>query len=198
MTLQPRDRRALLILAGVLPMAVIYWLATRTPAASTNVAAPVESVDHSERRLANLRNALATVGGKEEQLQQASIELADREKGLIPGDTANQAQAQLVQIIRRVAKEQAPPIDIRQIELGQPRAYGDAYGLVAVSVSMDCRPDEIVNLLATLTQQPEMIATDEIRFGMANVKSKSMSTRMTISGVVPRRLIPEKKGLSAF
>jgi type II secretion system (T2SS) protein M len=198
MTLQPRDRRALQILAGVLPLALLYWLVTRTPATSTIVAAPVESLDRSERKLLNLRTALATVGGKEAQLKQASAELSDREKGLIPGDTANQAQAQLVQIMRRVAKEQAPPIDIRQVELGQPRAYGDAYGLVTVSVSMDCRPDEIVNLLATLTQQPEMIATDEIRFGTANPKSKNMLTRMTISGVVPRKLLPEKKGLGAF
>ena len=198
MTLQRRDRRALQILAGVLPLALLYWLATRTPATTTSVAAPVESLDRSERKLSNLRTSLATVNGKEAQLKQVSAELSDREKGLIPGDTANQAQAQLVQIIRRVTKEQVPPIDIRQIELGQPRSYGDAYGLVTVSVSMDCRPDEIVNLLATLTQQPEMIATDEIRFGAANAKSKSMSTRMTISGVVPRRLIPEKKGLSPF
>ena len=198
MTLQPRDRRALQILAGVLPLALLYWLVTRTPATSTAAAAPVESLDRSERKLSNLRTALATVGGKEAQLKQASTELSEREKGLIPGDTANQAQAQLVQIIRRVAKEQAPPVEIRQVELGQPRAYGDAYGLVTVSVSMDCRPDEIVNLLATLTQQPEMIATDEIRFGTANPKSKNMLTRVTISGVVPRKLLPEKKGLGAF
>ena len=53
-----------------------------------------------------------------------------------------------------------------------------------------------MNLLAGLSQQPEIVSTDEIRFGQANAKTKSISTRVTISGLVPKRLVPEKKGLS--
>ncbi len=196
MTLQARDKRALMVLAPALILALILWLTTRTPSTTTTVAAPVESVGRSEKRVNNLRTALATVGGKETILQQVSAELSEREKGLIPGDTANQAQAQLLQIIRRVAKEQAPPLDIRQTELGQPRAYGEAYGEVSVSVSLEARTDELVNFLAALTQQPELIATEELRLGGANPKSKGMMTRLTIAGLVPRRLVPEKKGPS--
>ena len=42
-----------------------------------------------------LRRQAATLPGKEAVLKQVSLELAEREKGLIPGDTAEQAQAQL-------------------------------------------------------------------------------------------------------
>ena len=104
--------------------------------------APAENVERDEKRIAVLRTAMATVDGKEAVLKQVSTELAEREKGLIPGDTAEQAQAQLLQIMRRLAKAQAPPLDIRQFELGQPRSYGESYARVTVSVSLDCRIDE--------------------------------------------------------
>jgi hypothetical protein len=197
-TLQDRDKRALRILVPVLVAAFLYWIATRTPGAGSGAAAAVDSVERSEKRLSTLRTALATVNGKEAVLKQAASELADREKGLLPGDTANQAQAQLLQIINRVAKQQMPPIEIRQAEFAQPRPYGDAYGLVSVSVSVDCRTDELVNLVAGLSQQPELIATDDFRTGTAQLKTKNMPMRITISGIVPRRLVPERKGLSSF
>ena len=197
MTLQDRDKRALLALAVALPLAgLIYWI-SGSPSSSggSKVVASVDTVDRDEKRIAILRSALATVAGKEAVLKQVSAELAEREKGLIPGDTAEQAQAQLLQIMRRLAKAQTPPLDIRQFELAQPRTYGEAYARVIVSLSLDCRIDELVNLLASISAQPEIIATDEIRCGTANAKSKSMPVRVTVSGLVPRRLVPEKKGM---
>ena len=195
MTLQPRDQRALIALGSALVLALIYWMAGSSPAPSAKVAAPVENIDRVERGLANLRARAAALPLRETLLKQASAELAEREKGLIPGDTAEQAQAQLLQVVRRTAKEQTPPLEIRQVELGQPRSYGNAYGEVVVSVTIDCRVDELVNLLATMSAQPELIATDEIRFGTANPKQKNMPVRLTVSGIVAQRLAPQKKGL---
>jgi hypothetical protein len=194
MTVQQRDKRALVVLGAVLALALIYWLASSSSASSAKVVAPVESIDHVEKGLANLRVRAAALPVKEGLLKHANAELAEREKGLISGDTADQAQAQLLQVLRRVAKAQAPPLEIRQVELGQPRSYGDAYGQVTVSVTIDCRIEELVNLLATLSAQPETIATDEIRFGMAHPKQKTMPVRLTVSGIVAGRLAPRKKG----
>lgn len=197
MTLQDRDKRALKILGAVLPLALLfYWMSgSSSSGGGAKVVAAVETVDRSEKRIAALRSAMATVDGKEAVLKQVSNELAVREKGLIPGDTAEQAQAQLLQIMRRLVRSQVPPLEVKQSELGQPRSYGESYARVTVSVTMDCRIDELVNLLAALSAQPEIIATDEIRCGLANPKSKSMPVRLTVSGLVPRRLVPEKKGL---
>jgi hypothetical protein len=193
-TVQQRDKRALVILGAVLALALIYWLASSTPASSAKVVAPVESLERVEKGLANLRVRAAALPVKEALLKQANAELAERERGLISGDTADQAQAQLLQVLRRVAKVQAPPLEIRQVELGQPRSYGNVYGQVTVSVTIDCRIEELVNLLATLSAQPETIATDEIRFGMAHPKQKTMPVRLTVSGIVAERLAPRKKG----
>jgi len=194
MTVQQRHKRALIILGAVFALAFIYWLAGSSPSSSTKVVAPVESIDRVERGLANLRVRAAALPATEVLLKQANAELAEREKGLISGDTADQAQAQLLQVLRRVAKAQVPPLEIRQVELGQPRTYGNSYGQVTVSVTIDCRIDELVNLLATLSAQPETIATDEIRFGMAHPKQKTMPVRLTVSGIVADRLAPRKKG----
>ena len=198
MTLQDRDKRALRMLALAAAIFLPVWLMTRTPSTASSVSAAGDSVDRSEKRLTTLRSALATIDGKEAVLKQAEAELADREKGLLTGDTSNQAQAHLLEIINRVAKQQMPPLEIRQAEFGQPRQYGDAYGLVSVSVTIDCRTDELLNLVAGLSQQPELIATEDFRTGNGNPRTKQMNTRITIAGIVPRRLVPEKKGLAAF
>lgn len=194
MTLQERDKRALIVLGAALVLALVYWVAGSAPSTSTKVAAPVESIDRVERGLSNLRERAAMLPAKEALLKQANGELAEREKALIPGDTAEQAQAQLLQVLRRAAKAQNPPLEIRQVELAQPRSYGNAYGQVTLSATIDCRIEELVNLLATLTAQPEAVATDEIRFGLANPKQKIMPVRLTISGLVAQRLAPQKKG----
>lgn len=194
MTIAQRDQRALMVLAAVLVLAFIYWIAGSAPSGSAKVSAPVESVDRVEKGLANLRLRAAALPAREVVLKQANSELADREKGLLSGDTADQAQAQLLQVLRRVAKAQTPPLEIRQVELAQPRSYGSAYGQVTVSVTVDCRIDELINMLATLSAQPEMIATDEIRFGLANPKQKTMPVRLTVSGIVNGRLAPRAKG----
>ncbi len=67
----------------------------------------MESIDRTEKGLTNLRTRAAALPAKEVLLKQAKAELADRERGLIPGDTADQAQAQLLQVLRRVAKAQS-------------------------------------------------------------------------------------------
>jgi hypothetical protein len=197
MTLQDRDKRALLGLGAALVLAALmYWLSgSSSTTSSAKIAAPVESVDRSEKRLANLRRQAATLDAKEALLKQVSLELADREKGLIPGDTAEQAQAQLLQILKKVAQAQTPPLELGQVELARPRTYGNAYGAVAISVTVNCRIDELVNLLAGLGAQPEIVATDDIRCGMSNPKQKTMPVRLTVSGLVARRLVPDKKGL---
>jgi hypothetical protein len=195
-TLQQRDKRALLLLGATSVLMLLYWLSGQSSSTSgTKVVAAVDNIDRDERRLAGLRRQIATLNGKEALLKQASSELAEREKGLIPGDTAEQAQAQLLEILKRIGKDQNPPLEIRQVELSQPQPYGDAYGIVTVAVNMDCRIEELVNFLAQVGAEPEVIGTDEVRFGVSRPKEKSMPVRIVVSGLVSRRLTPAKKGL---
>lgn len=199
MTISERDRRALIILGPALVVfGLIYWYSNSSPSSSGDSgksSGPTESVERAEKRLAILRKQAATLPGKQTVLKQVSGELAVREKGLIPGDTPEQAQAQLLQMVKRVAQQQMPPLDVGQVELGRPRTFGSAYGQVSVSLTMTCGIDQLVNFLAALSAQPELASTEEIRFGTSHPKLKTMPIRLTISGLVARRLVPKQKGL---
>ena len=192
MTLQSRDRRALALLgvSALLTLAYRYWPA----GAGTALVAPAgDPVAIAEKRLAKLRETAATVPAKEDIFKKVSADLAVREKGLIAAETAAQAQAQVIQIIRRVVSAETPPVEIRATELGGGvRALGDGYGEAVVSVQIDCRIDQLVNILAALPSQPELISTSDLRVASSNAKEKTVGVRLTVSGVVPRRLVPEK------
>ncbi|MDP8980871.1 MAG: hypothetical protein M3O35_09795 [Acidobacteriota bacterium] len=198
MTIGERDKRALMILGGALAVWLAVWLAGSSSSSKAAVIAPVDTVERAEKRLADLRKTAATVAGKEAALKQAMAQLGEREKGLIQADTAAQAKEKLLQIIRKVAVTQTPPLDVRPQDLGQPKLFGDAYGEVSVTVATDCRIESVVNFLASLSELPDLVATSEIRLGAANLKTKIMPVRLTISGIVPRGLVAGKVRKEGF
>jgi hypothetical protein len=111
---------------------------------------------------------------------------------MILADTAAQAQAQLLEIIRRVGKDEG--IDVRGAEEMKVRPLADDYGEVVVAVSFTCRIEQFVNFMTDLANRPELIATSDIRVALGNPKEKTVVVRLGLSGVVPRKLVPEKKG----
>jgi hypothetical protein len=190
--LQQRDRRALLILAAavVVVLAVRYGLPKdETPA----VAPALDSIPAAERRLARLRKIAAEAPALEEAEKALAAQLAQREKGMIQAETSAQAQAQLVTIVRRIAGAQQPPIEIRTPEVGQTRPLGADYAEVSVPVAFTCRIEQLVNLLADLTHQPEWLATSALRITPADAKEKTLNVRLTVSAAAPRKLVPEKR-----
>lgn len=192
MRLQERDKRALIMLALVATLVIGWWMTTEDDAPEPIVAA-VDNIPSAEKRLSRLRELAASVPGKQQVLDQVSLELKDREKGLIQADTAAQAQEQLLQILRKLAKNQSPPLDLRNTEIGPIKPFGGSYGEVTVSLNFESRIDQLINLLSDLTAQKEIIGVNELRVGGATPKEKIMPVRLTISGLVRRELIPEKK-----
>jgi hypothetical protein len=192
MTLPSRDRRALALLgvSALLALAYRFWPSSAAPV--TIVAPAGDPITIAEKRLAKLRETAATVPAKEDIFKKVSADLAAREKGLIAANTAAQAQAQLIQIIRRLGASEMPPVEIRATELGGVRALGDDYSEAVVSVQIDCRIDQLVNILAALPSQPELVTTSDLRVVSSNAKEKTVGVRITLAGVVPRRLVPEK------
>ncbi|MEZ5354530.1 MAG: type II secretion system protein GspM [Bryobacteraceae bacterium] len=192
--MQERDKKALLALAVAIAitLAVKFWPSggDEIAAASTN------TIPVAERRVERLRQVLATIPGKRTVVEGVEAQLASREKGMLVAETAAQAQAQLLQLVRTLARKQVPPVDISQNDFGPIQAIGDSYGEALVSVTMNCRIEQLVNLLADITAQPELIATHEMRVSpTGDQKQKMLSVRLTVSGVIPKKLVPERKGL---
>jgi hypothetical protein len=189
MTLAARDRRALALLVPVLILGLAYRFWPESDGGKV-VAPSADAVSVAEARLARLRANAATVPAKTEILKKANEELALREKGIIRAETGAQAQAQLLQILRRLGS--AENLDIRTTELAAIKPLGDDYGQASIAVQMECRMDQLVNLLAALPAQPELLSAGDLRITSANAKDKTVGVRMAVSAVVPRSLVPEK------
>jgi hypothetical protein len=193
-----RDRRALILLGAVLAVAAVLYFAfpgDSTATGGSPTSANSDNIALAQQRLVRLRQVAATVPAREAILKRTSSDLASRERGVIQADTAAQAQASLLEIVRRIGKNEQ--IDVRGGDLGAPKVFGD-YGLVYATVTFDCHIEQLVNLLADLSQEPELVVPSEERIASGNPKEKLMSVRMVLAGVVPKKLVPQKKGLGAF
>jgi hypothetical protein len=175
---------------------LVIVLVSRNRDTSAPVVAAADSVPLAERRLERLRQLAATVPGREAVLQQARAELQTREAGILKADTAPQAQAQLMDVIRRVAT--ANGIDARGVEELRVQPLANDYGEVLVAVTFTCGIEQLVNFLAALANEPQIIATDQINVSGGSDKKKAVQVRLSLSGVVPKKLVPAKRGVATF
>jgi hypothetical protein len=196
--LSPGIRRfaAWSLVSLILGAILTYWQQSAS-APVVALAEPANSLSMAEKQLAKLREQAESAPKKQELFKQASADLAQREKGLIIADTAQQAQAQIIQILRQLGHDENPRVEIRSQELGVVRPLGDAYGEVLVTVQIDCGIDQLTNILAALGTRPELIASNEVRVNSNSSKDKIVNVRLTVSGIVPRKLVPVKKGAGA-
>jgi hypothetical protein len=189
------DRKTVILWISAIAVILIFRfvvLADRSPA----VVAASESVPAAESRVEKLRQKAATVPGKEAIMKLASAELASREKGMLKAETSAQAQAQLQELLHKVGA--ANGIDIRGIEDMRVKLLGADYGEASVTVRFTCLIEQLVNLLAALATQPELISTNQIQITGNADKNKIIQVRLTLSGVVARKLAQEKKTGSAL
>lgn len=190
------DRRKLVILVAGLMLLVIVLVSRNSDNPTPTVVAAADSIPSAERRLERLRQLAATVPGRDAVLQKSRAELQSREAGILKADTAPQAQAQLMDVIRRVAM--ANGIDARGAEELRVQPLANDYGVVLVAVTFTCGIEQLVNFLAALANEPQIIATDEINVSGGSDKKKAVQVRLSLSGVVPKKLVPAKRGVAAF
>ncbi|MEJ7607870.1 MAG: GspMb/PilO family protein [Bryobacteraceae bacterium] len=192
MKLQEREKRALIAAAVVTPLILWYSLSGDSP--SAQVVGSIDNIPAAEKRLTRLKQITSTVDGKQKALAKVQTELDQRERGLIQADTAAQAQAQLLQVLRKVGRKQTPPVELRNTEIGQVKPFGDRYAEVLVAANFEARIEQLIEMLAEISAQRELIGTTDLRISAAHPKEKTFPVRLTVSGLVRRELVPDKKG----
>jgi Tfp pilus assembly protein PilO len=183
MNVSERDRRALIVLGAALAVmaAVYFW---PEPKVET-VGASVSTVEQAAARLDRVRQEAAQLSVRTEALKQSREQLAALEKGLLAGESAAQIQAQLLQVFRRVARAQSPALDIRQSSFGRTQPFGD-YAQVTLSATLECRIEQLVNLIADLASQPELLSLEELHINAANAKEKTIGVQLVVAGLANR------------
>ena len=198
MTISPREKRMLTILGAAVAVWALFQFVILSDSSSSEPAVQVTQMnsDQLRQRVALLRQTAATLPLREAILKQTNADLTDRERGIIQSDTFAVAQAELGQIASRVGKTNQ--LEIHSSDFAAPKVFGD-YGIVYANVTFDCHIEQLLNFLADLTHEQALIVPSEERItSAANSKDKLMTVRMTLAGVVAKKLIPEKKGLGAF
>jgi Tfp pilus assembly protein PilO len=190
-----RKQIGILVLGlALLAVRLVTLLRDTSPAP---VVASADSIPIAEHRLERLRQLAATVQGKEAVLKQAQAELRTREAGILKADTAAQAGAQLLDIIRRIGM--ANGIDVRGAEeVNRIRPLATDYGEVSVAVNFTCGIEQLVNFLAALADEPQILATNEINISGGNDKNKNVQVRLSLSGIAPKKLVPDRRGIATF
>ena len=183
------DRRSALVLAaGVAAILIVRFgfFGDSAPAAVT----AADTIPAAEKRLEKVRQLAAMVPGKEELLKQAQAELTEREKGILRAGTEAQAQSQLLELVQAIARSNG--IDARGTQefLGKP--VSEDYGEIMTTVPFTCSIDQLVNFLAALGRQPQILATYDIHVSGGSDKKKAIQVHLTVSAIVPRSLIPKK------
>jgi hypothetical protein len=196
MTQSSRSRK--IALYGTLGlMAASVGVRTVMDNSQNAVVASHDTIPMALQRLQILKRKAATVPGKEIVLKQAQAELAEREKGIVIADTAEQARAHLMDVLHKAAV--ANGFDSTgAAQLPEPKALGKDYGQVSVGQNFTCGIDQLVNFLSAIANEPEILATDTILVTPVRNKNKDIMVRLTFSGVIPKKLVPEKKGVNNF
>ena len=182
----------MLVAGAALLIPAAAWRFGLFAGSDTGTVAAAEAIPIAEKRLESLRVRSASVPEKEVRLRQAQAELATREKGILRADTKNQAQAQLIELLQAIAK--ANGIEVRGVERMSESVLSGDYGEVSVEVTFVCGIDQLVNLMAALADQPQILATNELRINGGNEKKKNIQVRLSVGALVERKLLPEKKG----
>jgi len=161
------------------------------------VVASQDSIPVARERLEILRRKAATVPAKEAILKQVSAELQEREKGIVQASTAEQARAHLMDVLHATAS--ANGFDSQGAsQFPEPKALGHDYGQVAVGQNFTCRIEQLVNFLSAIANEPEILATDTLYAAPVKNKTKDITVRLTLSGVIPKSLVPVKKQGAGF
>jgi hypothetical protein len=193
-SLTERERKLLTaaIPALILIGAVYFW-----PEPSSTVGPVLDkaaAIDTARLRLDQARVTAAQLPAQTEALKKLDANLALWRKRFITADTPAQAQAQLNQTFRRIARLQGPAVEIRNMDIGTVQSL-EHHSEIIINVNFDCQIEGLVNLLSDLASQPEFLIWRDIRISSNDSKQKRIGVSMAIVGfTLVKPLTPGVRG----
>ncbi len=187
--LTDRERKLLYLLVPslVLAAAFEFWPeSSSTPAAALMDSAA--AIEVAQARLDRARATAALLDSREEASKKLSTQVSEWEKRLIRAETPAQAQAQLNQLFRKLARAQGGTVEVRGIDIGTVQPAG-AYAEIRLNVSFECQVEGLVNLLTDISAQPELLSWRNLRVGSPDSKQKRINVSFMLVGLGPAQLV---------
>lgn len=191
--LSDRERKLVMALIPTLLITAIVYYMTEPSATVAPVVDTSAAIESARVRLERARIIAAQLPSRQDTKKALDASLANWEKRLITADTPAQAQAQLNQIFRRIARVQGPTVDIRSIDIGTVQPL-DGYAEIVLNIAFDCQVEGLVNLLTDVASQPEFLSWRDIRISSPDSKQKRITVSMTLLGIAPAKLLPKTPG----
>jgi hypothetical protein len=180
--LSDRERKLLMALIPALLVTAFVYFWTEPSAGAPPVVDTAAAIEVAKLRLDRARATSALLPARQDTRKMLQSSLASAEKRFIMADTSAQAQAQLNQIFRRIARAQGPAVEIRGMDIGSIQPV-NAYAEILIGVNFDCQVEGLVNLLTDLSTQPEAIGWRDLRVSATESKQKRLNVSLTFIGL---------------
>ena len=195
-SLSARDRRALVVLAGAAALSLLLelvMLPTMDSAGKPGAALPLR-----EKALHKYLPMVAGTSGQKNRVQEMQIGLAEAEKGLLSNRTPALAAAELQELIKQLMTQQG--MEMRNAAFRPARvlkAAGATYSAVPLSLSFQCRLDQLTSFLLAAHGSRKVLALDQLSITAVPAHStrpqKMVSVRMVIRGLMFAEPAPTPK-----
>ncbi len=189
--LSERERKLLIALVPALLVTAFVFFWTEPSAGAPPVVDTAAAIEVAKLRLDRARATSALLPSRQDARKLLEASLASAEKRFIIADTPAQAQAQLNQIFRRIARAQGPAVEIRGMDIGSIQPV-NAYAEILLSVNFDCQVEGLVNLLTDLSTQPEALGWRDLRVSATDSKQKRLNVTLTFIGLTQPKPAPKQ------
>jgi len=186
--LNPRDRRALQILAPAVLVILLVYLVVFPALDSMDEAA--RSIPIREKTLRKYRALARLAPARENDAKSFDALLAQAEQGLLASRTAPLAGAEVQQVLRDQAA--AAGIQIRSVDFLPARKVGEGgdYALASVSTQFTARMEQVVALLSGIQSHPRTLTVEQLRITtLGDLTKKQVVVSLVLAGAAPGEIV---------
>ena len=160
-SLSARDRRALVVLAAAAALFLLLelvMLPTVGNAGKLGASLPLK-----KKTLRKYRQMVAPASDQKKGLQGMQARLAEAEKGLLKNRTPALAAAELQELVKQLMTQHG--MEMRNAAFRPVRVLkvtGETYSVVPLSLSFECRLDQLTSFLLAVDGSRKVLALDQL------------------------------------
>lgn len=176
-SLSERDRRALLVLAVALALALVWLLGGAVPV--SRQAAAEASLESLEQRYLLARQLAARQPARERASRQITRAVEQLESGLLQSASPALAQAEVRTAMTGLLERAG--IELDASSFAPPETDGP-YDAVSLGVEFRCGVEQFVGLLASLANAETLLAPRKVELRSDGPEAHSIRVRLTVEG----------------